>query len=107
MPWLFAQARTSLGSAEALDCAVERRGAGGLVRTRRAFSRYGARTSSSAAAFFSGRPSGRGRGFDLRMSAAVNGREYSSRNWSDLYWSFGEMLAYASTARAQRAGCFS
>jgi 2-keto-4-pentenoate hydratase/2-oxohepta-3-ene-1,7-dioic acid hydratase in catechol pathway len=45
-----------------------------------------------------------GRGFDLGMRATVNGREYSSGNWSDLYWSFGEMLAYASRGTELRPG---
>lgn len=36
------------------------------------------------------------RGFDLEMRASVNGRSYSTGNLADLYWSFGEMLAYAS-----------
>lgn len=44
------------------------------------------------------------RGYDLQMSAAVNGREYSVGNWSDLYWSFGEMLAYASRGSRLRPG---
>lgn len=35
-------------------------------------------------------------GFDLTMTAAVNGREYSRGNWSTLYWSFAQMIAYAS-----------
>ncbi|HEY7281604.1 MAG TPA: fumarylacetoacetate hydrolase family protein [Actinomycetota bacterium] len=37
-----------------------------------------------------------GRAFDLRMTATVNGREYSHASLADIYWSFGEMLAYAS-----------
>lgn len=36
------------------------------------------------------------KGFDLAMSAQVNGRDYSAGRWSTLYWSFGQMLAYAS-----------
>jgi 2-keto-4-pentenoate hydratase/2-oxohepta-3-ene-1,7-dioic acid hydratase in catechol pathway len=36
------------------------------------------------------------RGYDLDMVARVNGKEYSRNNWSAVYWSFGEMLAYAS-----------
>jgi 2-keto-4-pentenoate hydratase/2-oxohepta-3-ene-1,7-dioic acid hydratase in catechol pathway len=38
----------------------------------------------------------RGRAFDLTMTAAVNGVEYSRASLADIYWSFGEMLAYAS-----------
>lgn len=34
--------------------------------------------------------------YDLTMTARVNGREYSRASLADLYWSFGEMLAYAS-----------
>ncbi|HEY3211000.1 MAG TPA: fumarylacetoacetate hydrolase family protein [Actinomycetota bacterium] len=34
--------------------------------------------------------------FDLTMLARVNGNEYSRASLSDIYWSFGEMLAYAS-----------
>jgi 2-keto-4-pentenoate hydratase/2-oxohepta-3-ene-1,7-dioic acid hydratase in catechol pathway len=45
-----------------------------------------------------------GHGFDLRMSASVNGRDYSAGNWSDLHWSFGEMLAYASRGTELRPG---
>ena len=37
-----------------------------------------------------------GRSFDLRMRASVNGRAYSDASLADIYWSFGEMLAYAS-----------
>lgn len=35
-------------------------------------------------------------GFDLKMTATVNGREYSNGNWSTIYWSFAEMIAFAS-----------
>jgi 2-keto-4-pentenoate hydratase/2-oxohepta-3-ene-1,7-dioic acid hydratase in catechol pathway len=37
-----------------------------------------------------------GHAYDLRMTASVNGREYSAASLADIYWSFGEMLAYAS-----------
>ncbi|WLP92475.1 fumarylacetoacetate hydrolase family protein [Gordonia sp. NB41Y] len=37
-----------------------------------------------------------GRGHRLSMVASVNGVEISSGNWSDLHWSFGDMIAYAS-----------
>lgn len=43
-------------------------------------------------------------GFDLRMSLTVNGREYSSARWSDVYWSFPEMIAYASRGTEVRPG---
>jgi 2-keto-4-pentenoate hydratase/2-oxohepta-3-ene-1,7-dioic acid hydratase in catechol pathway len=38
----------------------------------------------------------KGRGFDLKMTATVNGREYSNNSWATINWSFGEMLSYAS-----------
>src|SRR5207237_8366551 len=38
----------------------------------------------------------KGRAYDLAMTAQVNGREYSRASLADIYWSFGEMLAYAS-----------
>jgi 2-keto-4-pentenoate hydratase/2-oxohepta-3-ene-1,7-dioic acid hydratase in catechol pathway len=41
-------------------------------------------------------PYRKGRAFDLAMTARVNGVEYSRASLSDIYWSFGEMLAYAS-----------
>jgi 2-keto-4-pentenoate hydratase/2-oxohepta-3-ene-1,7-dioic acid hydratase in catechol pathway len=37
-----------------------------------------------------------GKAFDLRMTATVNGREYSRASLAEIYWSFEEMLAYAS-----------
>ncbi len=41
-------------------------------------------------------PSRKERAYDLTMTARVNGREYSRASLADVYWSFGEMLAYAS-----------
>ena len=41
-------------------------------------------------------PVRKGRGFDLKMTAAVNDTPYSAGNWSDIHWSFAEMIAYAS-----------
>jgi 2-keto-4-pentenoate hydratase/2-oxohepta-3-ene-1,7-dioic acid hydratase in catechol pathway len=41
-------------------------------------------------------PLRQGTAFDLRMTASVNGRPYSAGNLADLYWSFGQLLAYAS-----------
>jgi 2-keto-4-pentenoate hydratase/2-oxohepta-3-ene-1,7-dioic acid hydratase in catechol pathway len=38
----------------------------------------------------------KGRSYDLTMTASVNGIEYSRASLADIYWSFGEMLAYAS-----------
>jgi 2-keto-4-pentenoate hydratase/2-oxohepta-3-ene-1,7-dioic acid hydratase in catechol pathway len=40
----------------------------------------------------------------LGMRAAVNGRLYSDGNLGELYWSFGEMIAYASRGTEVRAG---
>ncbi len=37
-----------------------------------------------------------GRGFDLQMTATVNGRDYSEGNLSSIGWSFDEMIAFAS-----------
>ena len=37
-----------------------------------------------------------GRAYDLAMTATVNGEEYSRASLSDIFWSFGEMLSYAS-----------
>ena len=41
-------------------------------------------------------PYRKGRAYDLAMAATVNGKEYSRTSLADIYWSFGEMLAYAS-----------
>jgi 2-keto-4-pentenoate hydratase/2-oxohepta-3-ene-1,7-dioic acid hydratase in catechol pathway len=38
----------------------------------------------------------RGPGYDLLMTSAVNGREYGHDHWSSAYWSFEELLSYAS-----------
>jgi len=37
-----------------------------------------------------------GKGYDLAMTAKVNGREYSRGNWKDIHYSFGEMIERAS-----------
>jgi 2-keto-4-pentenoate hydratase/2-oxohepta-3-ene-1,7-dioic acid hydratase in catechol pathway len=37
-----------------------------------------------------------GRAFDLEVTAWVNGRQYSSGNLNTMYWSFAELVAYAS-----------
>jgi 2-keto-4-pentenoate hydratase/2-oxohepta-3-ene-1,7-dioic acid hydratase in catechol pathway len=49
-------------------------------------------------------PYRKGRAYDLAMTASVNGREYSRASWSDIFWSFGEMLAYASRGTTLRPG---
>ena len=43
-------------------------------------------------------------GFELAMSCRVNGVEYSRAAWSDVHWSFGQMIAYASRGTQVRAG---
>ena len=45
-----------------------------------------------------------GLGFDLRMTASVNNRQYTEGNWSTVYWSFAQMLAYASRGTVLRPG---
>ena len=42
--------------------------------------------------------------YDLAMVARVNGREYSRATLAGIYWSFGEMLAYASRGTWVRPG---
>jgi 2-keto-4-pentenoate hydratase/2-oxohepta-3-ene-1,7-dioic acid hydratase in catechol pathway len=44
------------------------------------------------------------RGYDVPLTASVNGVTYSSGNLADLYWSFGEMLAYASRGTRLKPG---
>lgn len=41
-------------------------------------------------------PHRRGKAFGLAMTASVNGRPYSAGNLADIYWSFGQMISYAS-----------
>jgi len=45
-----------------------------------------------------------GTGFDLRMTARVNGRQYSEGTWADVHWSFAQMLTYASRGTRLRPG---
>jgi len=45
-----------------------------------------------------------GSGFTLAMSGSVNGQRYGGGNWSDIYWSFGQMIAYASRGTHLRPG---
>lgn len=49
-------------------------------------------------------PFRKGNGYDLTMSVSVNGRPYSRGNWSDLYWSMGQLIAYASRGTELRTG---
>lgn len=44
------------------------------------------------------------RAYDLTMSASVNGREYSHASLAEVYWSFGEMISYASRGTRVRPG---
>lgn len=37
-----------------------------------------------------------GKGYDLAMTSFVNNRQYGQDNWSSAYWSFEELLSYAS-----------
>jgi 2-keto-4-pentenoate hydratase/2-oxohepta-3-ene-1,7-dioic acid hydratase in catechol pathway len=46
----------------------------------------------------------RGHAYDLEMTASVNGVPYSRGNLADLYWSFGQMLAYASRGTKVETG---
>ncbi|MDQ0380309.1 fumarylacetoacetate hydrolase family protein [Amycolatopsis thermophila] len=43
-------------------------------------------------------------GFDRTMTCTVNGVEYSRANWSDVHFSFGEMVSYASRGTEVRPG---
>ncbi|GAB2456569.1 fumarylacetoacetate hydrolase family protein [Jatrophihabitans fulvus] len=45
-----------------------------------------------------------GTGYDLTMTASVNGREYGRDQWSSAYWSFEELLSYASWNSVVEAG---
>src|SRR5690606_24827633 len=45
-----------------------------------------------------------GDGYDLPLTASVNGRAYSAGSWKDLYWSFPQMLAYASRGTVLHPG---
>jgi 2-keto-4-pentenoate hydratase/2-oxohepta-3-ene-1,7-dioic acid hydratase in catechol pathway len=46
----------------------------------------------------------KGRSYDLTMTATVNGREYSRASLADIWWSFEEMLSYASRGTRIEAG---
>lgn len=49
-------------------------------------------------------PRASGRGYDVLMTASVNGTEYSCGSMAELYWSFGEMISYASRGTRVRPG---
>jgi 2-keto-4-pentenoate hydratase/2-oxohepta-3-ene-1,7-dioic acid hydratase in catechol pathway len=44
------------------------------------------------------------KGYNLAMTADVNGRRYSAGNWSTLYWTFEQLIAYASRGTRLRPG---
>ncbi|MFC6882519.1 DUF2437 domain-containing protein [Actinomadura sp. J1-007] len=43
-------------------------------------------------------------GFDRAMTLTVNGRPYAEANWSDVHWSFPQMIAYAARGTEVRPG---
>jgi len=45
-----------------------------------------------------------GTGFDLEMTSAVNGKRYGGDHWSSAYWSFEELISYASWNSRVEAG---
>ncbi|MDL4812679.1 fumarylacetoacetate hydrolase family protein [Actinomadura opuntiae] len=45
-----------------------------------------------------------GRGYDLAMTASVNGERHGGGSWADIHWSFPQMLAYASRGTTLRPG---
>jgi 2-keto-4-pentenoate hydratase/2-oxohepta-3-ene-1,7-dioic acid hydratase in catechol pathway len=49
-------------------------------------------------------PKRKGRAFDLAMTATVNGREWSRDTLANIYWSFEEMLSFASRGTTVMAG---
>jgi 2-keto-4-pentenoate hydratase/2-oxohepta-3-ene-1,7-dioic acid hydratase in catechol pathway len=46
----------------------------------------------------------KGRAFDLTMTATVNGTEYSRASLAEIFWSFGEMISYASRGTRVETG---
>jgi 2-keto-4-pentenoate hydratase/2-oxohepta-3-ene-1,7-dioic acid hydratase in catechol pathway len=46
----------------------------------------------------------KGKGFDLAMTASVNGTRYSTGNLADLFWSFEQMISFASRGTKLRPG---
>ncbi|MFB7718954.1 fumarylacetoacetate hydrolase family protein [Nocardia sp. NPDC056100] len=45
-----------------------------------------------------------GTGYRLAMRCEVNGQKYTEAVWSDVYWSFAEMISYASRGTEVRPG---
>ncbi len=44
------------------------------------------------------------RAYDLTMTATVNGREYARASLAEIFWSFGEMISYASRGTRVQTG---
>jgi 2-keto-4-pentenoate hydratase/2-oxohepta-3-ene-1,7-dioic acid hydratase in catechol pathway len=49
-------------------------------------------------------PYRKGNAYDLAMTATVNGRLYSSGNFSTIYWNFGQLIEHASRGAELRTG---
>lgn len=43
-------------------------------------------------------------GYDIGMTVSVNGREYSRGTWGTIFWTFAQMIAYASRGTQLRPG---
>ncbi|MGC8460992.1 MAG: fumarylacetoacetate hydrolase family protein [Candidatus Dormibacteria bacterium] len=46
----------------------------------------------------------KGHSYDLTMTATVNGKEYSRASLADIYWSFPELISYASRGTVVKPG---
>jgi 2-keto-4-pentenoate hydratase/2-oxohepta-3-ene-1,7-dioic acid hydratase in catechol pathway len=49
-------------------------------------------------------PYRKGNSYDLGMTATVNGKQYSSGNFSTIYWNFGQLIEHASRGTELRTG---
>ena len=49
-------------------------------------------------------PLRKGKGFDITLTASVNGREYSRDSFANIHWSFEEMLSFAARGTVVNAG---
>ena len=49
-------------------------------------------------------PKRKAKAFDLAITATVNGRDYTRANFAEIYWSFEEMLSFASRGTNVMAG---
>lgn len=45
-----------------------------------------------------------GKGFDAKMSVAINGEPFSSNNWSTINWGFDDVVCYTSRGTTLRSG---